>query len=161
PIGARYDTTGPGAQQVRGFLQGDIALVLIYNRILSDAETRAVRRYLDARYARLKEDLPASLKLARAGEPLVPVIPPPPVQAFLPGFTVKELPVDLTNINNVRYRPDGKLLALAYDGNVYLLSDSDGDGLEDKVELFWENKGRLRSPIGMALTPPGYRHGEG
>ena len=46
-------------------------------------------------------------------------------------------------------------------GNVYLLSDSDGDGLEDRVELFWDNRGRLRSPIGMALTPPGYAHGQG
>jgi putative heme-binding domain-containing protein len=160
-IGARYYTNGPGAQQVRGFLEGDIAEVLLYNRVLSDTETRAVRRYLETRYARLKEDLPARLKLARGGEPLVSVTDPPPVQMFLPGFTVKELPVDLTNINNVRYRPDGKLLALAYDGNVYLLSDSDGDGLEDKVELFWENKGRLRSPIGMALTPPKYKHGDG
>src|SRR5262249_48877455 len=40
-------------------------------------------------------------------------------------------------------------------------SDSDGDGLEDKVELFWDSKGQLRAPIGMALTPPKYKHGDG
>jgi hypothetical protein len=80
---------------------------------------------------------------------------------FLPGFTVRELPLDLTNINNVRYREDGKLVALAYDGNVYLLTDTDGDGLEDRAALFWDNKGRLRSPIGMALTPAKYKHGCG
>src|SRR5262249_30389861 len=89
------------------------------------------------------------------------VADPPPVQVLLPGFTVRELPVDLPNVNNVRYRADGKLVALAYDGNIHLLSDSDGDGLEDKAELFWDNKGRLRAPIGMALTPPGYKHGQG
>jgi putative heme-binding domain-containing protein len=80
---------------------------------------------------------------------------------LVPGFTVRQLPVNLTNINNVQYRADGKLVALAYDGNVYLLSDSDGDGLEDRVELFWDNKGRIQAPIGMALTPPGYKHGDG
>ena len=78
------------------------------------------------------------------------------MQMLVPGFSARELPVDLTNINNVRYRPDGKLVALAYDGNIYLLSDRDGDGLEETVEPFWENKGSLVAPIGMALTPPGY-----
>src|SRR5262249_8064079 len=92
---------------------------------------------------------------------LVSVPDPPPVQVFVPGFTVRRLPVDLPNINNVRYRADGKLVALGYNGNVYLLSDSDGDGLEDRVELFCENRGQLRAPIGMALTPPGYKHGSG
>jgi putative heme-binding domain-containing protein len=160
-IGARYYTNGPGAQQVRGWRAGDIAEVLLFSRVLTSAETKTVRSYLTAKYARLKEALPGTVKLAASGQPLVPVANPPPVQMFLPGFTVKELPVNLTNINNIRYRPDGKLMALAYDGNVYLLSDSDGDGLEDTVEVFWENKGRLRSPIGMALTPPGYQHGQG
>src|SRR5262249_15614588 len=65
-----------------------------------------------------------------AGRRLVAVPAPPPVQMFVPGFTARQLPLDLTNINNVQYRPDGKLVALAYDGNVYLLSDTDGDGLE-------------------------------
>src|SRR5262249_54199573 len=91
----------------------------------------------------------------------VAVKDPPPVQVFVPGFSVRELSVDLTNVNNVKYRPDGKLVALGYNGNVYLLSDTDGDGLEDKAELFWENHGEIRAPIGMALTPPGYKLGTG
>jgi putative heme-binding domain-containing protein len=161
-VGARYYTNGPGPQQVRGFLQGDLAEVLVFSRVLTPAETKTVREYLERKHARLKEKLPATLKLpGLAGEPLVRVADPPPVQMLVPGFTVKQLPVDLTNINNVKYRADGKLVALAYNGNIYLLSDTDGDGLEDKVELFWENKGRLRGPIGMALTPPGYKLGNG
>jgi tRNA A-37 threonylcarbamoyl transferase component Bud32 len=55
-VGARYYTYGPGPQQVRGFLHGDIAEVLVYNRVLSDDETGAVRQYLDGKYARLRHD---------------------------------------------------------------------------------------------------------
>ena len=62
---------------------------------------------------------------------------------LLPGFSARELPGDLANVNNVRYRPDGKLVALGYDGNIHLLSDRDGDGLEERVEPFWENKGAI------------------
>src|SRR5262245_18882929 len=94
-------------------------------------------------------------------EALVPVKDAPPFQVLVPGFTVRELPVDLTNINNVKYREDGTLVALGYDGRIWFLKDTDGDGLEDKAELFWENKGGLRSTIGMDLTPPGYMHGDG
>ena len=68
--------------------------------------------------------------------------------------------MELNNVNNVRYRADGKLVAVGYDGRLWLLSDSDGDGLEDKVESFWE-KQTLRAPIGAALTPPGYARGNG
>ena len=77
---------------------------------------------------------------------------------LVPGFSARELPVDLTNINNVKYRADGKLVALAYAGDIYLLSDADGDGVEEKVERFWENKGSLVAPIGMALDPAGDNH---
>jgi putative heme-binding domain-containing protein len=161
-VGARYYTNGPGPQQVRGHLTGDVAEVLVYGRALSAREAEAVRRYLERRHARLKANLPGTLKLAgTSGEPLVRVADPPPVQVLVPGFTVRRLPVDLPNVNNVRYRADGKLVALGYNGNVYLLSDTDGDGLEDRVEVFWENKGRLRGPIGLALTPPGYKLGQG
>jgi len=157
-VGARYYTNG-GPPQFRGFFNGAIAEVIVYDRVLADAERLNVESYLAAKYGALPRI--ALPRRPAIGKPLVAVANPPPVQMFVPGFTVKQLPVDLTNINNVQYRDDGKLVALAYDGNVYLLSDTDGDGLEDKVEIFWENKGSIRAPIGMDLTPPGYKHGTG
>jgi putative heme-binding domain-containing protein len=157
-VGARYYTNG-GPPQVRGFLEGDILEVLLYDRALSPEERETVEKYLAARHGEQRKiAIPAR---PGAGKPLVSIADPPPVQVLVPGFTAYELPVDLTNVNNLLYRPDGKLVALAYDGNVYLLSDSDGDGLEDHVERFWDNQGRIRAPIGMALTPPGYKHGNG
>lgn len=158
-VGARYYTNGPGAQEVRGFARVDVAEVLLFGRSLTEVEVKQVRGYLAAKYAALRESLPPTPD--GDGEPLVPIADPPAVQVFVPGFTVRELPVDLTNINNIKYRSDGTLVAMAYNGDIWLLRDTNGDGVEDKAELYWENKGRFRGPIGMDLTPPGYPHGEG
>jgi putative heme-binding domain-containing protein len=81
---------------------------------------------------------------------------PLPVHMLLPGFTVRELPVKMTNLNNVEYAPDGRLFAVSYDGKVYILTDTDGDGLEDKVQSFYNPKAtELRAPVGMAIAPEG------
>lgn len=157
-VGGRFYNNAPGNQKADGFCRCDIAELLIYNRVLSSDETVALRRYLGTKYAFVSAAMPPDFD---QGNLLVPVKDPPPVQVFLPGFSVRELPVNLTNINNVKYRPDGTLVALGYDGNIWLLRDTDGDGVEDKADRFWENKGSLRSPIGMDLTPPNYKHGEG
>lgn len=77
----------------------------------------------------------------------------PKLQMLLPGFQARELPVDLPNINNLRYRRDGQLYALGYNGDVWLLSDSNSDGSEEKVHKFFDNQSRLRGPIGMAVIP--------
>src|SRR6266849_8206541 len=77
---------------------------------------------------------------------LVVVTNPPPIQMLVPGFAVRELPLALNNINNVKYRADGKLVALGYDGRIHLLSDTDQDGVEDKVEPFWD-RDTLSAPI--------------
>ncbi len=158
-LGARYYNNGAGPQHADSFGRADIAEVLIYDRVLSAEETRSVREYLAAKYAALKDSLPPDGD--GRSEPLVPVKDPPPVQVFLPGFSVRELPADLTNINNVKCRADGTIVALGYDGRVWLLADRDGDGIEEEARLFWENKIGLRAPIGMDLTPPGYEHGDG
>src|SRR5713226_11168 len=73
---------------------------------------------------------------------------------LVPGFTVQELPVKLSNINNLRFTPDGKLTALGYDGRVHILRDTDGDGLEDQDTLFWD-KPTLSVPVGMAWSKEG------
>jgi putative heme-binding domain-containing protein len=76
------------------------------------------------------------------------------IHILVPGFTVRELPVRLSNINNLRFAPDGRLTALGYDGRVWLLRDTNADGLEDQAETFWEQP-TLRVPVGMAWTTAG------
>ena len=76
------------------------------------------------------------------------------VWMLTPGFTVRELPVRLSNVNNLRFAPDGRLTALAYDGRIHLLRDTDGDGLEDEDTLFWDRP-TLSVPVGMAWSKAG------
>ncbi len=76
------------------------------------------------------------------------------ITMLTPGFTVRELPVNLTNVNNLRFTPDGKLTALGYDGRIHILTDRDGDGLEDTDTLFWD-KPTLSVPVGMAWSKRG------
>jgi hypothetical protein len=156
-LGARHYSNSGEPPFTQGFFHGDIAEVLIYDRALTEAERTSVDRYFNKKYGLLLNWRP---EMQREAKPLAMVTNPPPVQVLLPGFTVRELPLSLNNINNIKYRSDGKLVALGYDGQIYLLSDSDADGLEDHAELFW-NQNTLRAPIGMALTPPGYARGQG
>lgn len=157
-LGARCYNNEGGPPRVCGFLSGDILELLIYDRLLDDDERGRVEQYLAKRYGQVKVAIP---RRPVEGKPLMRVADPPPVQMLVPGFTVRQLPVDLPNINNIKYRADGKLVALAYNGDIYLLSDKKSSGVENHAELFWESKGQLRAPIGMALTPPGYKHGNG
>jgi hypothetical protein len=72
------------------------------------------------------------------------------VQMLVPGFTVRELPVKLTSLNNMEYAPDGRLFAGGYDGRFHLLRDTDGDGLEDRVDTF-SPEPSANYPLGMAV----------
>jgi len=105
--------------------------------------------------------MPASLLSAQDPAAVPDEFEHPVVQMLVPGFRVRELPVELTNINNLRYRHDGKLIALAYNGDIHILEDTDGDGLEDSAKFFRENDGTILAPLGMVLTPPDSEHGNG
>ena len=75
---------------------------------------------------------------------------PPSLQVLVPGFTVRELPVKLTSLNNIEYAPDGRLFAGGYDGRFHLLRDTDGDGLEDKVITF-SPESSANYPLGIVV----------
>jgi len=89
-------------------------------------------------------------------KPLVMVSNPPPVQMLVPGFTVRELPLELNNLNNLVFAPDGRLFALGYDGNVFQLKDTNGDGLEDTAACFYRNdRNEIPPSVGMCWGPGG------
>ncbi len=75
---------------------------------------------------------------------------PPAAQMLVPGFTIRELPVPLTSLNNIEYAPDGRLFAGGYDGRFHVLRDTDGDGLEDRVDTF-SGKPSANYPLGVAV----------
>lgn len=79
-----------------------------------------------------------------------------PVHMLVPGFTVRKLPLHLTNLNNLAYGPDNRLYAVGYDGRVHVLIDTDHDGLEDTA-LPWsyDHAADMRAPVGMIVRPEG------
>ncbi|HKS37339.1 MAG TPA: ThuA domain-containing protein [Verrucomicrobiae bacterium] len=76
------------------------------------------------------------------------------VWMLVPGFTVQELPLQLPNVNNLRFAPDGRLTALGYNGKVWLLRDTNRDGLEDAAEPFWDRP-TITVPVGMCWSTAG------
>ena len=153
-LGARYYTNGPGEQQVRGHLACDIAEVIVFDGVLTREQREGITAQLIEKHRRLAEILPSELKLEQDSDLLVKVPNPPAVQMLEGGFEVHRLPLELTNINNVLYRHDGALITLGYNGDIHVLRDLDGDGLEDTAQIFFKNQGSLRGPIGMVLTRP-------
>lgn len=152
-LGARSYSNDSPVPCATGFLDGDVAELLVWSRALAAAELDAVERYLAGKSAALQRAAARDAGLARIA--LEPVRPPPPFVALAPGFAARPLPVEMSNVNNLRFREDGVLVALGYDGNVWKLEDRNGDGLEESVAPFFVNRGSLEAPIGMALAPRG------
>ncbi len=78
----------------------------------------------------------------------------PAIHLLAPGFEARALPIDRANVNAIALRPGGGVFVIGYDGKVDRLVDSDGDGLEDKVEPYWDRPG-LISPIAGLWGPEG------
>ncbi len=79
----------------------------------------------------------------------VPASPPPAVAMDnVPGFDVTRLPVaDDFMPTALAWRADGTLVVASLKGQVWLAHDSDGEGLEDKMEQFSDE---LAAPYGLA-----------
>ena len=153
-VGARNNDSTGGSPDTHGFFAGEIAEILVYDRALPFAELDQIEMYLAQKYAALKRAF--TDPTAPIEKSLVTVSNPPPIQMLVPGFLVRELPLQLNNINNLVYSPDGRLFALGYDGNVFQLKDTDGDGLEDTASYFYKNDyNEIPATIGMAWGPGG------
>jgi putative heme-binding domain-containing protein len=160
-LGARFVGIGNARPKIHGPIQADIVELLVFDKLLTPQQSRQVQSYLQQKHKPLATELPRQIEERAAGIQLTKVPDPPAIQMLQDGFSVRELPLSLTNVNNVRFREDGRLVTLGYNGDLHLLRDSDGDGLEDQAELFWKNEGSLRGPIGLLLTPPDYPQGRG
>ena len=77
-----------------------------------------------------------------------------PIHLLLPGFVAEEIPVHLPNANNLRFAPDGSLTVLGYDGRVWRVTDTNGDGLEDTAALWWDRP-TMTVPVGMCWSTSG------
>jgi putative heme-binding domain-containing protein len=148
-LAARAYSNNEQPVSVGSYLQGDIAEVLIYDRALSDDESAAVNAYLSEKYAPLLE-----AENAAVASSLLSGGVRPEVQFLVPGFDVFTLPLEINNCNDLFYDADGRLFLLGYDGRVRVAVDSDGDGLEDEVTVWWDEPA-IRMPMGFVPTPEG------
>jgi len=80
-----------------------------------------------------------------------------PVTMLVPGFNIREIPIALTNLTSLEYDAQGRLWALGYDGRIHILTDTDGDGIEDTAKVWWQPKDAkaFRGPIGMKVAREG------
>ena len=160
-LGARFYTNGPGTQQVRGHTACDIAEFIVFDNPLSNGQSQALHASLQKKHSKLAESIATQLAPSIASEPLIKHENPPVVQMLQPGFEVRRIPIEITNVNNVLIRDDGALITLGYNGDIHVVRDTDGDNLEDTATLFYKNQGSLRGPIGMQLTTVNHPRGRG
>lgn len=149
-----YDNAGQ-SPHASGFFQGDLAELRFYDRALADEERQSLESALRETHADfLAEEVPV------VGGPQLERVPLETGRFFVPGFDIRPLPLDLPNLNALCYRHDGTLVAGGYDGTIWLLSDTDGDGLEDTAREYFRSP-TMKAVMGMAVTPPHDPRGPG
>ena len=79
----------------------------------------------------------------------------PRIQPLVPGLIITPLPVELSNVDSLEYGPNGNLYTGGYDGRIHVLKDTDGDGIEDRAVVFWDQAGDLLTPVGILPRPEG------
>lgn len=141
-VGARFVEPA-----MRHFYRGSIAEILFFDRKLSPEEIKSCERWLARKHVTY---LAAPDSNTPRETTLRTVANPPVVQMLVPGFRVDVLPIETTNLNNIEYADDGRLFAAGYDGRFHLLTDSDGDGLEDRIDTFVSETSE-NYPIGLVV----------
>ena len=151
-VGARCFGFPPS---VHGFLDGDILQVLVYDRALGRGRAPRGRGATSPPDSAARPDRPPRRGRASASRWSSVKNPPagPDARAGLlrPGAAGRPVEHQQRPLSPRRQARRAGLRRQ----HLPALATRDGDGVEDKVELFWENKGALVAPIGMALTPPG------
>ncbi len=149
-----YDNAGQ-SPYASGFFQGDLAALRFYDHALSDEERLSLESTLRETHADFLAE-----EVTVVGGPQIPRISLETGRLFVPGFEIDRLPLDLPNLNALCYRHDGTLVAGGYDGTIWLLSDTDGDGLEDTAHEYFRSP-TIKAVMGMAVTPPHDPRGPG
>ena len=129
-----------------------IALVLVSlklpNRLMKQAAFPLLAALLSI--SSMAADPPIPPVPDKQPEPPFPSTPAATLRMFPPGFSVRELPIKLSSLNNIEYAADGRLFAGGYDGRFHLLRDTNGDGMEDKVDTFSPEPSQ-NYPLGMIV----------
>ena len=110
-LGARKIVNAKGEFEPVGFFDGECFEFLVFNRVLNAEEQTQLDTYFSSKYAGVVDVAKSVAKQARGSVPLVLAKDPPKIQPLVPGFAVKRMPVELTNLNFLQYRPDGILVA--------------------------------------------------
>ena len=156
-IGARLYSNDPAQPPyAQGIFDGAIAEVLVYDRALSDAERQKVEQTLLAKTVALH-----ALLHGAKGHALEPVKDPPPVQMLVPGFTVRELPLQDRQPQQRALSPRRQARRVSATTDAFICSPTPTATASRTRPSCSGIRHTMRGPIGMALTAKGDPRGDG